>query len=85
MLEGDIGLEGLPPKEDPAAREYPEAAREGDAGGGGEGSLSTAALGDSGGGSSQGTEGHTRGGRQGTPASSALLWGVEGTLSASGV
>lgn len=28
MLEGDIGLEGLPPKEDPAAREYPEAASE---------------------------------------------------------
>lgn len=42
MLAGDIGLEGLPPKEDPAAREYPEAAGRGRGGGG---SLSTARWG----------------------------------------
>lgn len=30
MLEGDIGLEGLPPQEAPAAGEYPGAAQGGE-------------------------------------------------------
>lgn len=55
MLEGDIGLEGLSPKEDPAAREYPGAAQ------GGEGPPipAPAASGTPGDGGFSGTEGHT--------------------------
>lgn len=61
MLEGDIGLEGLSPKEDPAAREYPGAAQ----GGEGPPSPAAAASGTPGDGGFSGTEGHTRGRRQG--------------------
>lgn len=65
MLEGDIGLEGLSPKEDPAAREYPGAAQ----GGEGPPSPAAAASGTPGGWRLLGDRGAHKGQETGTPVS----------------
>lgn len=84
MLEGDIGLEGLPPKEAPAAGEYPGAAQGARAPG-----VAAAASGTFGDSGFPGTKGHARGRRQGpaSPVAGTVPGEVLGgglTLSAAG-